>query len=78
MERKFCKDESIIYSDISVEKYRTYQFPTGIVRVDNPKFLSVSKSGGHRIVDKNDVCHYVPSGWLKMSFESDSEFYWEF
>ena len=48
---------------------RTYHFPGGEEYViDQPRFLHVSDSGGHRILDSEGVGHYVPAGWLAVSW----------
>ena len=54
------------------EIYRIYRFPDGNhVRIDKPVLLNVSKSGGHRILDANDISHYIPSGWVHLWWETD-------
>ena len=51
-------------SDISSEQVREYIFPTGQkVRIENPLWLHVSKSGGHRIIDDQGYSHYIPFTW---------------
>lgn len=54
----------LTFSDLSDEKYRVYEYPDGSsVRLDHPSNLNVSKSGGHRVLTKDGVSHYIPSGW---------------
>ena len=52
-----------------IGEVRRYHFPGGeeyvIVR---PRYLNVSKSGGHRVVDFQGVGHYVRPGWLAISW----------
>ena len=63
---------------IDHETYRTYEFPNNeSIKITKPILLNVSKSGGHRIVDSENVSHYIPSGWLHLYWESDDESaYW--
>lgn len=65
------KNESgLVFSDISSEKYRTYEFNNGAkVTITEPTYLNVSKSGGHRVLDKSGVSHYIPTGWIHLYWE---------
>lgn len=55
------------FTEIATEAYREYVFPCGaVVRIDAPTHLSVSKSGGHRLLDAGGTSHYVPSGWVHL------------
>ena len=50
-----------------IGRVRHYQFPGGdVVTIVGPRYLHVSKSGGHRIVDDEGVGHYVPPGWIHL------------
>lgn len=61
--------------DISSEMFRSYTFADGgEFTVSRPQRLNVSNSGGHRILDSMGVSHYVPSGWLAISWEADPHF----
>ena len=52
-----------------IGEVRTYHFPGDEEYViTQPRHLNVSKSGGHRIVDSSGVGHYVPAGWLAISW----------
>ena len=52
------------FLDISSEQYRVYSFPTGQkVQIDNPLWLLVSKSGGHRVIAAQGYAHYIPFTW---------------
>ena len=52
-----------------VGRVRHYYFPDGeIYTIVGPRYLSVSKSGGHRVVDDAGVGHYVRPGWLAVSW----------
>jgi len=57
------------WKDISHELCRAYRFSDGdYVTIQEPIGLIVSKNG-HRIVDANEVCHYVPNGWIHMFWD---------
>jgi hypothetical protein len=54
----------LTFSSLEDEEYRVYSFADGSeVRIRLPKALNVSKSGGHRVLDKDGVSHYIPAGW---------------
>jgi len=49
--------------DISSEQFRIYVFDNGdSIVIDEPQWLHIS-TGGHRIVDSNEVSYYVRYGW---------------
>lgn len=55
------------FTDISSEIFRSYRFPSGnTVTIQSPTHLSVSSSGGHRILDEEGVSHYIPQGWIHL------------
>ncbi len=57
------------FTDISSEKERVYNFGSrGFVRIAKPRWLSVSESGGHRIYSEDGKSHYIPSGWIHLSW----------
>jgi hypothetical protein len=57
------------FTDISSEASRTYNFgQKGFVKITNPTKLSVSNSGGHRLFDAQGQSHYIPSGWIHLSW----------
>lgn len=63
-------DTQLEFTDISSEKYRTYEWGDGrTITIKQPKLLNVSESGGHRILDNNNISHYVPSGWIHLYWE---------
>ena len=52
-----------------IGEVRRYHFPDGTEYIIvQPRYLNVSKSGGHRIVDSSGVGHYVRPGWLAISW----------
>jgi len=65
------KNESgLIFKDISSEKYRTYEWGNGDkIIITKPTHLNVSESGGHRLLDDTGKSHYIPSGWIHLSWE---------
>ena len=62
------------FMDISTEEFRCYEFPDITIRIDNPKELNVSKSGGHRILDASGISHYIPKGWRRLYWKADPAF----
>ena len=66
---RFINESDNKFTDISSEASRTYNYgQKGFVKINNPIFLSVSSSGGHRIYDVAGVCHYIPSGWIELTW----------
>lgn len=58
------------FTDISSEQWREYRFLGGeTVRIEAPRQLNVSESGGHRIFDSHGVSHYIPAGWIHLSWQ---------
>ena len=59
------------WKNIDHEHYRTYEFPGDItVTIQDPVLLNVSNSGGHRILDANNVSHYIPYKWIHLYWET--------
>jgi hypothetical protein len=57
------------FADISSEEQRIYNFgQKGFVKINKPLYLSVSPSGGHRIYSADGQSHYVPAGWVQLSW----------
>lgn len=57
------------FVDISTEVGRTYFFPGGDeVYISAPQWLSVS-AGGHRILDGEGFSHYIPKGWIRITWK---------
>ncbi len=60
---------------ISNESFREYCFGSrGVVRIESPKALNVSESGGHRLIDAAGVSYYVPAGWLCIKWVASPNF----
>jgi len=69
-ELKLVNESSNTFADISSEESRTYRFPGGdLVTIARPQWLSVSTSG-HRLLDGAGVSHYVPKGWVHLSWKA--------
>jgi len=52
------------FTDISSELFRQYSFGNGAeLVIQDPIALSVSASGGHRVLDASGTSYYVPTGW---------------
>jgi len=61
---------NLAFSSLETEKFRVYEYPNDtFVRIDNPQYLHVSKSGGHRVLDGAGVAHYIPEGWYHLYWE---------
>lgn len=68
---EFVNASNLDFSDVSTEEERTYTFPGGhTVTITEPLKLNVSKSGGHRLFAADGVSHYVPAGWLGLSWKT--------
>lgn len=66
----FVNDSKNEFVDISSEEFRVYRFPTGDVRIEAPLKLSVAPSGGHRLFDAAGLSHYIPKGWIQLSWRA--------
>ena len=60
---------NLTLNDISSEKWREYEFDNKIIHIDRPLALNVSKNG-HRVVDDEGVVHYIPKGWVHLSWKA--------
>jgi hypothetical protein len=61
------------FADISNEAYRTYAFGGGrSYTITEPVKLNVTRKpngDSHRIIDAAGVCHYIPAGWIGLSWK---------
>ena len=65
----FNNSSDLIFDDIYSEAERIYNFgQKGFVKIKNPIKLAVSNSGGHRIFDATGTSHYIPHGWIHLSW----------
>ena len=65
MAKELIEDTGLNFRDISNEVKRTYlMVGSGGQLIDqhihNPQWLAISASGGHRLMDGEGVCHYIP------------------
>lgn len=68
----FINKGSNKFIDIDSELWREYRFPGGeIVRIEGPIKLCV-KDNGHRVWDEKNISHYIPSGWIHLTWEAKS------
>lgn len=51
------------------ETERTYIFPGCEYKIVQPSLLFVKKSGSHKIVSKDGICHYINKGWVAIKIE---------
>lgn len=52
--------------DMSHYLWRDYEFPNGsVVRITKPIWLVITKQGTHRLLDADDVCHWIPAPYSK-------------
>jgi hypothetical protein len=69
MSVEFVNESGLEFSDISSEAERIYNFGSkGFVKIQNPLKLNVSSSGGHRIFSADGKSHYIPSGWVQLTW----------
>lgn len=58
------------FFDVSSEEYREYVFlGKGIIKIDNPTHVAVSKSG-HRVLDEAGVSHFIPAEWQAIHWKA--------
>jgi hypothetical protein len=68
--RKLRNDTKLNFIDISSEEFREYNFGSnGTIRINFPQFLSAGPNG-HRILDNDEVSHYIPKGWISLSWKA--------
>lgn len=62
----FINKSNLKFTDISSEQEREYIFPNGNkLFIENPLYLNVSPTGGHRLYTKDGWCYYIQprEGW---------------
>ena len=68
---EFKNESENKFTDISSESYRQYEYSDGYkITINNPQWLHVSKSGGHRVFDGSGVSHYITPGWRHLMWEA--------
>jgi hypothetical protein len=71
---EFKNDTTLEFTDISSEAFREYEFETKTIRIEAPLKLNVSSTGGHRIFDSAGNSHYIPAGWLRITWQAKAGF----
>jgi len=67
---EFKNETELEFTDVSTEKWRKYKFSDGSkVKIKNPLKIHVSDNG-HRIFDASGTSHYIPMGWIHLSWKS--------
>jgi hypothetical protein len=70
-EVQFINHSSLEFTDISSEQYRIYEFNNGkTIMISDPLRLNISKNGGHRLFDGSGISHYIPQGWVRISWKA--------
>lgn len=64
---KFNNGTDLVFTDLN-EEVRQYTFPDGAIRIEKPRKLHVSASGGHRLWSEDGTSHYIPKGWLGIAW----------
>lgn len=63
-------ETNLEFTDISSEAYRTYEYLNGYtITIYKPTHLHVSDNG-HRIFDFKGISHYIPVGWIHLSWQA--------
>lgn len=71
---EFRNESNWSFTNISSEKWREYVFDTGkSIFIEKPRFLHVSKSGGHRIFSEDGLSRYIAPGWLMIVWEAKDD-----
>lgn len=58
------------FTDISHQMDRTYHYENSEQSISEPAFLNIGKQGGHNILDEQGMSHYIPKGWLRVSWKT--------
>jgi hypothetical protein len=67
---EFKNESGLEFTDISSEARRLYVFPGGDrVHLREPLYLHVSDNG-HRVFTANGESHYIPFGWIHLSWRA--------
>lgn len=58
------------FKDISTEVYREYMYSNGgVLRVEKPIQIAISRSGNHRIITEDGMSYIVAPQWLAIRFK---------
>ncbi len=80
------KNKDLKFHDISAETWREYKYPDGTkVRIERPAAVAFSDKhrafggNGHRIVDLDATAHYIPAGWVHLTWQvKENEYLYSF
>jgi hypothetical protein len=71
---EFKNKSNLDFKDISSNEWREYHFPNKeVIRLEKPLWLHVSKNG-HRVFTEDGLSHYIPNGWLHLTWKADPHF----
>lgn len=57
------------FKSLESETFRRYRFPGNEeITINRPVALRISDSGGHYIVDATGFSHYIPKGWIHLTW----------
>ena len=72
--KKITNNPDLEFSDLSDERWRIYTFVEDgkefNIKIVEPTHLNVSKSGGHRVFDSENISHYIPCGWIHLQWKA--------
>lgn len=67
---EFINESGLEFTDISSELYRQYDYIDYAIRLEDPVYLNVSASGGHRVFTADGCSHYLAAGWRHLSWKA--------
>ena len=73
---QYTDNADLKFQDIGEEVWRKYEYPDGTeVTIQRPVAVCVGSKyrdfggNGHRLVDAAGVSHYIPAGWIHLSWQ---------
>ena len=66
---EFRNASKLEFCDLTSEEWREYQYASGTVRLV-ATHLHVSASGGHRLFTTDGLSHYMPPGWIRLTWKA--------
>ena len=74
-EVKTLQINELIFKSTENEKWRDYVWADGFtLRIEEPLWVHVSKSGGHRVIDNQKRSYYVAPGWRYITWEGKDSY----
>jgi len=68
-EKEFYQTTDLVFYDITGEEYREYMYNNGgILRINNPWKLAISRSNNHRIVTRDGFSYIIAPNWIAIRF----------